>query len=148
MIFHHLKMWSTKEHYRFKKSDRQTIVLLLLIQKKTNFVVKDVLLNHIMPFAVDKLIIPEIYISNLSFDFKEDELEGILKIPIDFKIARRRDGRSKGFGFFKCLKYDDFNHIIHSVQYNSCGHDNYSCVHSSCVVINDRICNMKISATS
>jgi len=108
-----INKWSKEIHIRFSKNNRAIVKTLLLVHKHTNFTVKDVLINHIIPDVVGLLHIPTFYISNLSLETIEEDLRSALNIPLSYcSISARRNGRSKGFGFFTCLKYDDYAEFL------------------------------------
>lgn len=104
-----INKWTKETHFRFSKSSRAIVEILLLVHKVTNFTVKDVLINHIIPDVIGILHIPTFYISNLSFETTEEMLRQALKVPLSYCcISVRRNGKSKGFGFFTCLRHDDY----------------------------------------
>ena len=113
--------WSKDNHKRFGVNDKQIVITLLLIQKYTQFTLKDILIYEILPrlLVID---IPVIYISNIELNITEDELVDFFtnffsgynkKFRLEkCKIAKRSNGRSKGFGFIKCMNDDDSKEIL------------------------------------
>lgn len=105
--------WSKESHFRFSRNERLIIETLLLVQKRTNFTVKDVLIKHIIPDVVKQLHIPTFYISNLSLETTEEMLRSKFNVPLsNCRISMRRNGRSKGFGFLTCLKWNDYAEFL------------------------------------
>ena len=101
--------WTTQSHFRFSRAQRAVVRELLLILNRTNFVLKDILLAHVTPMTVGPLSVPSFYVTNLGLEHSESDLRLALKVPLSRVIVcRRPSGRSKGFGFFECLKYDDY----------------------------------------
>lgn len=110
-------VWSKNNHKRFGYKDRQIVRLLLLIQRRTRFIQKDVLIYELLPRLLI-LCIPTIYVSNFDLTTTEEDLVKIFKKPLEYcKIARRRNNRSKGFGFIKCMNYDDSYAILKLEQF-------------------------------
>jgi hypothetical protein len=107
-------VWSREENYRFSWGDRERVRTLLLVQKRTKFTLRDVLIKHIISYAIEPLRIPLLYMSNFPLDDTEEtlkvRLESFYSIAVDYIIIGRRleTGGSKGYGYFQCLTMDGF----------------------------------------
>jgi RNA recognition motif-containing protein len=110
--------WSKNNHSRFGINDRKIVKTLLLIQRRTQFTPKDVLIYEILRRLLI-LNIPVIYVGDIPFDIKDDELAKFFNVPLETcKIARLYNHNSKGFAFIKCLKYDDAEQILKTMDFN------------------------------
>lgn len=56
--------WSAVNHVRCPERIQKTVFLLLLIQQRTRFVHKDMLLNHVLPECMGIISVPLLYCSN------------------------------------------------------------------------------------
>lgn len=115
--------WSPRNHHRFWKSQRQTVVLLLLMHRRTKFLPRDLLLNVLLPIVIERVEIPVLYVSNLPFETEESDLQLFLDRTLSesglsgktehVRIARRQNGRSKGFGFLRMWNVESSDRLLH-----------------------------------
>jgi hypothetical protein len=106
--------WSKETHHRYRKADRALVVTILLIHKKLQFVLKDVLLAHIIPAVVGTVCLTKVFVSNLPFSATPDDVRTLFAgVKLDnVEIALRQNGRSKGFGFIDVACYDDMEYLL------------------------------------
>lgn len=114
----HIPRWSKKDHSRFSKGNREIVKVLLLIQKRTQFTLKDILFTHIIPDIIEFLRIPTISISGIfpnkvgRKDLKDavgvsNELENFTIYSIEYG--------QKDYSVnihFRFLKYDDHTEFV------------------------------------
>jgi hypothetical protein len=102
-------VWSIKDHHRFRRLDRYLVRFILWLRKHTQCTLKDIWIHCIIPKVIDQMTITYIYVSNLPFSMSATAFKHVFVVPIDdVLICLRRNGYSKGFGFFRTVRYDDY----------------------------------------
>lgn len=110
--------WSKDNHKRFGANDKKIVLTLLLIQKRTQFILKDLLIYELLPRLL-VVNIPVIYVGNIGFDVSDDELAKFFNVPLEScKIARLTNNMSKGFAFMRCTNYDDSQQILETGDFD------------------------------
>lgn len=117
--------WSPATHRRFSKQQRDFVLHLLFVQKITQFMPKDVLVHNLLPFVAGSVTIPILYFSNIPFEWEDEHVQEVLHdIVKDYpskvtfaRIARRRNERSKGFGFLQMFNADASHFLTNSKDF-------------------------------
>lgn len=55
--------WSTLTHWRFSDSDREIVLVLLCIQRRTRFLSKDILIHQVIPRIFGTLRVPALMVT-------------------------------------------------------------------------------------
>ena len=95
-----------------------------MAQRKTHFVVKDVLVSILMPMLIDPVWLPKYYISNLPFEATSEDVRvafGRWKLD-HVSISARQDGRSKGCGFIRFETRDGLDDFLANRDPNDIPH--------------------------
>lgn len=83
--------WSPFTHWRFSDRDRYIVLVLLCIQRRTRFLLKDILIHQVIPCIFGRLRVPALWVTindeyNKTFNFQE--LCNLLPFPVaDFARA-------------------------------------------------------------
>ncbi len=111
-------LWHKDIHNRFSRDDRARVLALLLVHQRTNFTLKDLLFAWIIPLSLHLLRVPLLCVTNLPFSIRSGgQLHGLFDFPIEEpSVALRKNGLSKGFGYLRCVRFDDFDSLIGTRQ--------------------------------
>ena len=106
--------WTPQDHFRFCSDERLRVVTVLLLQRRTRFVSKDVLINMILLMAIGTVYLPLYRVLNLPFDSDAEDVRrafGRWQMR-HVLIALRKTGRSMGYGFIQFARREDFDNWL------------------------------------
>ena len=110
-------MWTRKTNKLFSASDRERVRLILCIQKRTQFVTKDVLFAYIIPNMVGNIIIPKMLVNtyltlgrniNIPQSIDEPILRNIIAIPNQASIKMNKISKNLNI----LIKMYSYSYII------------------------------------